>query len=445
MLASQWSHVSHVSVRTSLRSASGAAAKQPSKSSKSSPSTPTTPPLLTKTYEELLHEQVKAYPHKHLFVSVNEDRKWSYAESDRHFNALAYGLAESGGKAPFATALPLNSENFVSQAAAARLNSPWTVLPLNSLAPQLEAQLKHVNPGTLIWPAKVHKNVQLDEIYDLFPYFLDGPLAHKHIPLTDARFPNLRHVVQTSKQDLDGMYRLPDLLTYNDPNSIKNNANNYPRDAHIVTIVDEELNSVKLSHQAILNVGSFVGSSAGVTEEDRICTTIGPYDASGMALGLGLTLAHKATLVWGAEMFDASKTMEAAISFHCTVIVARAHELADLRNAGEWPKELKKVIAVASPSSPVDFAEVAAIEALGVNVTIAYGVNETTGIFAVTDAKSAKGSVGKALPHSSVSDKGGKLVVEGFNVSGSCQGQKYQSKISGSVSASGDVFVKVEE
>lgn len=56
----------------------------------------------------------------------------------RHWDALASGLAESGGNGPFATALPLNSENFVSQVASARLNKEWAVLPPGSKAAELE-------------------------------------------------------------------------------------------------------------------------------------------------------------------------------------------------------------------------------------------------------------------------------------------------------------------
>lgn len=91
-----------------------------------------------------------------------------------------------------------------------------------------------------MWPAKVHRTVQLDEIYDVFPYFVGGTfLAHKHFPINgtpryafltayasvhlppDTRFPNLRHIIQTSKQDLDGMYRIPDFLTYDAPEMIR--------------------------------------------------------------------------------------------------------------------------------------------------------------------------------------------------------------------------------
>lgn len=128
--------------------------------------------------------------------------------------------------------------------------------------------LKFVNPGTAILPAKVHRDVLLDEIYDVFPYFLDPtPLVHKHIPLADSRFSNLRQVVQTSKQDLDGMYRLPDLLTYNDPDPLIAADRTRTPNSPLVRLVTPDLREIRLSHEALINVGYFVGIRAGINEE----------------------------------------------------------------------------------------------------------------------------------------------------------------------------------
>lgn len=70
-----------------------------------------------------------------------------------------------------------------------------------------------------------------------------------------------------------------------------------------------------------------------------------------MALGLGMTLAHKATLVWASEMFDAAKTMEAAYSYKCTVLVAAATEIPSLAENKFFPSAIKKLVVLASPSN----------------------------------------------------------------------------------------------
>jgi len=92
------------------------------------------------------------------------------------------------------------------------------MLAVGVKADKLEAQLKTVKPGAFVWTPKINDQIQLDEIYKVFPRF---STVQKTIPLNDPRFPTLRHVLQTSRQDLDGIIKFTDFLVYDYPGPIR--------------------------------------------------------------------------------------------------------------------------------------------------------------------------------------------------------------------------------
>jgi fatty-acyl-CoA synthase len=374
--------------------------------------------LIEKTYNQLLQEQISRYPHKDFIISKPEDIKWTYAEAARQQDALASGIAESGGKGPFATALPLRVETVIAQIATARANVSFVPLEPGAKAKRLTEQLEAVNPGTLVWPAKVHKTVQLDEIYEVFPHFNER--SNKEIRINDQRFPNLRQVLQTSKQDLDGMYMFRDFLVYHNPLPLKQAESKINTKEAKVYILTPNNKEVGVSEHAILNAGYLVGLAAELNEEDRICTTLGLHRAAGLSLGVGLALSHKAALLWGSEVFDAAKVLEVVSLDKATVLVANVNELKDLTAAQSSKvntSSLRTIIAVASPLNRPDPTVLSETRSrLNVNIVVVFGVDETAGVLSVSKPNDFT-SLGSALPQTQLSVVDGNLQVTGFNVS----------------------------
>jgi len=312
---------------------------------------------------------------------------------------------------------------------APRANTPLAVLEPGLSAQKLEALLKTVKPGLFAWTPKIHKKVVMDEIFKVLPR-LDN--YHKHIPIDDERFPTLRHVLQTSKQDFNGMYKFGDIIVYSNPHEIQKLEKIVDPKSPLIILLNDDLKEITLSQHNIINTGNLVGHRAGINEEDIVCTTLDLHHSFGLSLGIGMALSHKVKLVWVSEEFDAEKILESLFPEYCTVLMAQPHNFAALLELIKKPVKhhLKKVIVVSSPDNIPSVDLLKSIEEkLRVKAFVTFGTNETGGVIAMTypDTVFKPNLVGKPLPHTElkiVNEKGvavpinyeGQLLVKGFNI-----------------------------
>jgi len=189
------------------------------------------------------------------------------------------------------------------------------------------------------------------------------------------------------------------------------------------------------SQYQIINTGYIVGHMAGITEEDIVLSTQLLHKPVGQSLGLGMVLSHKAKLVVASEVFSAEEVTEAIAQEYCTTLVASANEikiLMDTPNFIEKTENLKKIIMVVTPNELPEVGLINWLERLGKNITLAFGIDFTSGIISVSPGGSLnKHHFGKAIPHTKISvvdssgnllpiRKEGTLVIEGFNVAHGC-------------------------
>jgi len=183
---------------------------------------------------------------------------------------------------------------------------------------------------------------------------------------------------------------------------------------------------IKLSQFNIINTGYVVGNLAGITEEDIILTTLQHDTSAGLSLGLGLSLSHKALLVYAFEVFSVDSVNTTLVEEFCTTLVAQPSEIEQLLNAKADFSKLSKIIVVSSPSDLASKELINKLNSLQKNITVTFGTNETCGVLSVS-TKPGTENVGKALPHTRVSvvdsnlnvcsvGTEGSLVVKGFNV-----------------------------
>jgi len=264
-------------------------------------------------------------------------------------------------------------------------------------------------------------------------FFLVSQQSKKTIPLNDPRFPTLRHVLQTSRQDLDGIIKFTDFLVYDYPGPIRRIKSTIDPMSPNTILLNSDDKEITLSQFNIINTGYLVGHIGALNEEDIVFTTLALHNSFGLSLGMGLAMSHMVKLVWASEMFDAEKVVDGLSSQRATVLIAQPNELQPLLEK-ITPKTnltyLKKVFVVSSPGNLPTQELLHSVKAhLKVSVLVTFGTNETGGVITTTtyDTASATNLVGKPLPHTEIQivdtqgksvplNTEGELIVKGFNI-----------------------------
>jgi fatty-acyl-CoA synthase len=144
-----------------------------------------------------------------------------------------------------------------------------------------------------------------------------------------------------------------------------------------------------LTHHNLLNNGFFVGEGCGYTEADRICIPVPYYHCFGMGMGNLAATSHGATMIIPAPGFDPALTLQAVQEERCaslygvpTMFIA---ELALPDFAGYDLSSLRTGIMAGSPC-PVEVMKRVVSEMGMTEVTICYGMTETSPVSTLTGA-----------------------------------------------------------
>jgi fatty-acyl-CoA synthase len=161
-----------------------------------------------------------------------------------------------------------------------------------------------------------------------------------------------------------------------------------------------------LSHHNILNNGYFIGELCRYTEQDRVCIPVPFYHCFGMVLGNLACTTHGACIVIPAPGFDPAASLRAVQSQRCTALYGvptmfiaelslpdfAAYDLTSLRTG----------IMAGSPC-PVEVMKRAVSEMHMTEVTICYGMTETSPVSTQTsaddDMERRVSTVGRVHPH----------------------------------------------
>jgi fatty-acyl-CoA synthase len=161
-----------------------------------------------------------------------------------------------------------------------------------------------------------------------------------------------------------------------------------------------------LSHHNILNNGFFIGEYCRYTEEDRVAIPVPFYHCFGMVLGNLACTTHGAAIVIPALGFDPAATLDAVQAERCTslygVPTMFIAELALPDFASYDLSTLRTGIMAGSPC-PVEVMKRVISEMHMTEVTIAYGMTETSPVSAQTradeDMERRVSTVGRVHPH----------------------------------------------
>ena len=161
-----------------------------------------------------------------------------------------------------------------------------------------------------------------------------------------------------------------------------------------------------LSHHNILNNGFFIGEYCRYTEADRVAIPVPFYHCFGMVLGNLAAVTHGATIVIPAPGFEPAATLRAVQQERCTslygVPTMFIAELALPDFASYDLSSLRTGIMAGSPC-PVEVMKRVVSEMHMEEVTIAYGMTETSPVSAQTRAdeelERRVSTVGRVHPH----------------------------------------------
>ncbi len=161
-----------------------------------------------------------------------------------------------------------------------------------------------------------------------------------------------------------------------------------------------------LSHHNILNNGFFIGETCRYSEQDRVCIPVPFYHCFGMVLGNLAAVTHGACIVIPAPGFEPAATLRAVQQERCTslygVPTMFIAELALPDFASYDTSTLRTGIMAGSPC-PVEVMKRVVSEMHMAEVTIAYGMTETSPVSAQTraddDMERRVSTVGRVHPH----------------------------------------------
>jgi fatty-acyl-CoA synthase len=161
-----------------------------------------------------------------------------------------------------------------------------------------------------------------------------------------------------------------------------------------------------LSHHNILNNGFFIGEGCRYTPADRVCIPVPFYHCFGMVLGNLACTTHGACIVIPAPGFDPAATLRAVQAEQCTslygVPTMFIAELA-LPDFAQYDLSTLRTGIMAGSPCPVEVMKRVVSEMHMAEVTICYGMTETSPVSAQTtahdDMERRVSTVGRVHPH----------------------------------------------
>jgi fatty-acyl-CoA synthase len=347
-------------------------------------------PLLGETIGENFNRTATAHAGREALVDWSAERRWTYAELRGDVLALAHGLLRLG----------------IDKGDRVGIWAPtcpeWTILQYATA--EIGAILVPINPAYRTDELAYVVQQAGVRLLVAAPSFRTSDYAAM---IEDARpgCPDLRWVVLLGSAD---WHALPDragdpralaarqaLLSPDDPVNIQytSGTTGHPKGA-------------TLSHHNILNNAHRIGEILGYTEFDRICVPVPLFHTFGMVIGnLGAT-THGACLVYPAPAFDPAATLAAVAEERCTSLYGvPAMFIAELAEPGFDAYDLSSLRTgiLAGAPCPVEIMK-QVVDRMGMtDVTIAYGMTETSPVSAQTRADDTLdrrvSTVGRVHPH----------------------------------------------
>ncbi len=352
-------------------------------------------PLIGETIGANLRRIAAAHPDREALVDVPTGARWSYATLDADTDTLARGLIAAG------------------VAAGDRIgiwapNCPEWVL-LQYATAKMGAILVNINPA--------YRSHELEFVLRQSGVrLLVSAVSFKTsdyrgmVEAVRGELPALEQVIYLGSDGWGGLLAAGAAAETAEPAALAG------REAELA--FDDPINiqytsgttgfpkGATLSHHNILNNGFFIGEGCRYTAADRVCIPVPFYHCFGMVLGNLAVTTHGATIVIPAPGFDPAASLQAVQAERCTslygVPTMFIAELA-LPDFGTYDLSSLRTGIMAGSPCPVEVMKRVVSEMHMTEVTICYGMTETSPVSAQTTADDELdrrvSTVGRVHPH----------------------------------------------
>ena len=351
--------------------------------------------LLGETIGANLRRITAAHGGREALVDVPSGRRWTYAEFDADTDTLARGLIAAGMKAGDRVGIwaPNCPEWVLLQYATAKAG----VILVNINPAYRSHELGYVlrqSGVQLLVSAESFKSSN----YRAMVEDVSGDL------------PDLQRVIYLGSVDWDELFVVGAMPVAGGEDQLA--------EREAVLGFDDAINiqytsgttgfpkGATLSHHNILNNGFFIGEGCRYTEADRVCIPVPFYHCFGMVLGNLACTTHGSAIIIPSPGFDPAASLRAVVDERCTslygVPTMFIAELALPDFAAYDLSTLRTGIMAGSPC-PVEVMKRVVSEMHMTDVTICYGMTETSPVSAQTtaddDMERRVSTVGRVHPH----------------------------------------------
>jgi fatty-acyl-CoA synthase len=348
--------------------------------------------------------------------------RWTYGQFAEKVDACAAGLLSLGLVPGDRVGIwaPNCSEWVITQYATAKAGLiQVNINPAYRLS-ELEYALNKVECKALITAESFKSSAYIEMLQELAPELASCPPGK----LISERLPHLRMLIRLGTDKTAGFYNFDDVMALAGENSLARlkavQAFLSPDDAINIQFTSGTTGAPKgatLTHSNILNNGYFVGQAMNFTEQDRLCIPVPLYHCFGMVMGSLTCVTHGACMVFPGEGFEPAQTLKAVEQEKCTglhgVPTMFIAEL-DLPDLKSYDLSTLRTGIMAGASCPIEVMKRVFTEMNMTEVTIAYGMTETSPVSfqsSTDDALDKRVStVGRIHPHVEVKiidDNGG--------------------------------------
>jgi fatty-acyl-CoA synthase len=367
--------------------------------------------LIGETIGQFFDRACTQWEDRPALVVRHQDVRLTYGELRREVDRLAAGLLTLGLEPGDRIGIwsPNKSEWVLTQFATAKAGLILVNVNPAYRAVELEYALAKVGCKALILADRFKNSDYVGTLREIAPELAQAEPGR----LQAARLPALRWVVTLGADEQPGAISFAELLQrggtaererlsaltgrlqFDDPINIQftSGTTGAPKGA-------------TLTHHNILNNGFFIGEYCRYTEADRVAIPVPFYHCFGMVLGNLACITHGACIVIPAPGFEPAATLRAVAQERCTslygVPTMFIAELALPDFASYDLSSLRTGIMAGSPC-PVEVMKRVVSEMHMEEVTIAYGMTETSPVSAQTRAdeelERRVSTVGRVHPH----------------------------------------------
>ncbi len=346
-----------------------------------------------KTIGRYFRDMVEINPDHEFVVYPDRDLRWTYKDFDERTDALAKGLLAIGMKpgdhlGVWARNIP---DWLTFMYATAKIGVVMVTVNPVYKGHEVSYVLKQSDMKALCIIDAYRDVDYIQIIRELVPESLEQPRGF----LNSEEYPCLKNLIYMGPEKHRGFYSVPELMLLGqhrpdsdlewaeaqfDQNDVvmmqyTSGTTGYPK-------------GVMLTHRNIMNNGFYIGEGQKLGPEDRVCLPVPFFHCFGCVLGVMANLTHRSTMII-IEDFNASLVLQAVHKERATALYGvPTMYIAELNHPDFEKYDLSclRTGIMAGSSCPPDLMREVMEKMYMREITICYGLTETSPVFTQTSA-----------------------------------------------------------